>query len=231
MKIVFIHGSGSYGGMWRYQTAHFPDSDAITLPGHPEGEVRKSAEGYADWLKEYIAEKGYKDVVLCGQSLGGSVTMMYALKYPQGLKGIIIVNSSARPTLLRDEYMAEREEAVRGNVEPWHQRMEVLFQFTPPDFKKELIERMKAMGPAIGLNDLRAFFDLDVLDRLPEIKLPALIIHGDQDRLCPVEYANQMGARLPNSKVVFIPKGTHLVFAEQPEAVNQAIEDFLGSLS
>lgn len=231
MKIVFIHGSGSYGGMWRYQAAHFPGSDAITLPGRPEGKMRDSAEGYADWLRGYVKEKGYKDVVLCGQSLGGCIALAYALKYPKDLKGIIIVNSGARLTSVPEVYIQEREEAIRGNVEPWHQRMETLFRFTPPDFKSEVMERMKAIGPAVSLNDIRAFCSFDVLDRLHEIALPALIIHGDSDGLCPVEFARQMGERLPNSKIAFIPKGTHLVFAEQPEVVNEAIEEFLSSLA
>jgi len=83
MKVIFVHGSGTYGGVWRYQTEYFPDSDAVDLPGHLWGQTLDSVEEYADWLKEYIRGKGYSDVVLVGHSFGGAIALMYALNTPR----------------------------------------------------------------------------------------------------------------------------------------------------
>jgi len=96
MRIIFVHGSGAYGDIWRYQTDYFPDSDAVNLPGHPNGQTLNSVEECADWLRKYIKGRGYKDVVLAGHSFGGAIALMYALRYPQELKGIIIIGSGAR---------------------------------------------------------------------------------------------------------------------------------------
>ena len=231
MKVVFIHGSGSYKGVWRYQIGRFQDGDALTLPGHPEGQTCQDVEEYADWVREYIMGKAYEDVVLCGQSLGGAIALMYALNYPGGLKGIIIINSAARFTKRSPLLLWEREEAVRSNPRPWFRRLEQLFQFTPVDFMCEVMGKMIAMGPSVGLNDVHALSGFDILDRLHEIELPALIIHGDWDTNISMEMANELAKGLPKSKLVFIPQGTHFVFAEKPDLVNKAIEDFLNCLS
>jgi len=69
------------------------------------------------------------------------------------------------------------------------------------------------------------------MDRVHEIKLPALIICGELDVMTPVKYANYLGAGTANSKVVIVPGAGHFVLAEKPEVVNKAIEDFLTEIS
>jgi len=68
MSIIFVHGSGAYGDIWRYQTDYFSGSHAVNLPGHPHGQPLKSVEECVEWLKKYVDGRGYKDVVLAGHS-------------------------------------------------------------------------------------------------------------------------------------------------------------------
>ncbi len=230
MKVIFVHGSGAYGGVWRYQTDHFPDSDAVNLPGHLQGQTLNSVEEYADWLNEYIRGKGYSDVVSVGHSLGGAIALMYALKHPQDLKGIIIIGSGAR-LRVHPMYLATLEEAVRGNPRQWYQLLAEDHRLTPEDHRREIIKKLKTIGPAVMLNDLLCCDTFDLMGRLQEINLPALIICGELDTMTPVKYADYLGARLANSRVVVVPQATHFVFAEKPEAVNKAIEDFIERIS
>jgi pimeloyl-ACP methyl ester carboxylesterase len=231
MKLIFLHGSGAYGGVWRYQTEYFPDSDAIDLPGHLQGQTLNSVEEYVDWLREYVRGKGYRDVVLVGHSLGGAIALMYAIKYPQELKGIVIIGSGAR-LRVHPMYLATLEEAIKGgNLQEWYQQMVAGHRLTPEDYKGEVVEKRKAIGPAVMLNDFLCCDKFDLMDRVQEIKLPALIICGELDMMTPVKYANYLGTRLTNSRVMIIPQATHLVFAEKPEAVNEAIEDFVKGIS
>ncbi len=230
MKLIFLHGSGAYGGVWRYQTEYFPDSDAVNLPGHLQGQTLNSVEEYVDWLREYVRGKGYRDVVLVGHSLGGAIALMYAIKYPQELKGIIIIGSGAR-LKVHPMYLATLEEAIKGNLQEWYQQMVAGHRLTPEDYQREVLEKRKAIGPAVMLNDFLCCDKFDLMDRVQEIKLPALIICGELDMMTPVKYANYLGTKLTNSRVVIIPQATHLVFAEKPEAVNEAIEDFVKGMS
>lgn len=230
MKLIFLHGSGAYGGVWRYQTDYFPDSDAVNLPGHLQGQTLNSVEEYVDWLREYVRGRGYRDVVLVGHSLGGAIALMYTINYPQELKGIVIIGSGAR-LKVHPMYLTTLEETIKGNLQEWYQQMVADHRLTPEDYQGEVLEKRKTIGPAVMLNDFLCCDKFDLMDRVQEIKLPALIICGELDMMTPVKYANYLGTKLTNSRVVIIPQVTHLVFAEKPEAVNEAIEDFVKGIS
>jgi pimeloyl-ACP methyl ester carboxylesterase len=226
MSIIFVHGSGGCGDMWRYQTDYFPGSHAVNLPGHPRGQILKSVDECVDWLRKYVRKRACKEVVLAGHSLGGAVALMYALKYPQELKGIIIIGSGAR-LRVHPMFLIPCEEAIKGNPRKWYQMVEEMYRLTPEDYKREVIEKQKAIGPAIMLNDFLCCDKFDIMDRVHEIKLPALVICGESDVMTPVKYANHLGAKMANSRVVIVPQAGHFVLAEKPEVVNKAIRDFL----
>ncbi len=171
------------------------------------------------------------DVVLVGHSLGGAIALMYAIKYPQELKGIVIIGSGAR-LRVHPMYLTALEEAIKGgNLQEWYQQMVSGHRLTPEDYQREVLEKRKAVGPAVMLSDFLCCDKFDIMDRVQEIKLPALIICGELDMMTPVKYANYLGTKLTNSRVVIIPQATHLVFAEKPEAVNEAIKDFVKGIS
>ena len=230
MSIIFVHGSGASGDIWRYQTEYFPDSHAINLPGHPHGQALESVEECVDWLNNYIQGKGFKDVVLGGHSFGGAIALMYALRYPQKLRGVIIIGSGAK---LRVDpmFLTPCEEAIKGSPQKWYELVDEMYRLTPEDYKREMVEKQKAIGPAVMLNDFLCCDKFDIMERVHEIKVPTLIICGESDAMTPVKFANYLGAKIANSKVVIIPQATHLVFAEKPEAVNKTIEDFLKVIS
>jgi pimeloyl-ACP methyl ester carboxylesterase len=230
MSIIFVHGSGGFGDLWRYQTDCFPDSHAVTLPGHPHGEILKSVEECVDWLRKYIKGRGCKDVVLAGHSFGGAIALMYALTYPRDLKGIIIIGSGARLRVHAD-FLAPCEEAIKGNGQKWHAMVEEMYRLTSAHYGRRVIEKQKAIGPAIMLNDFLCCDKFDITERVHQIKLPTLIICGELDVMTPVKYANYLGAKITDSRVVIVPKAGHFVLAEKPEAVNEAIEDFVRGLS
>jgi pimeloyl-ACP methyl ester carboxylesterase len=230
MSIIFIHGSGACRDIWRYQTEYFPGSHAVNLPGHPHGQALESVEKCVEWLNRYTEGNGFKDVVLAGHSFGGAIALMYALKYPDELKGIAIIGSGAR-LRVHPRFLTPCEEAVNGDAHKWHEMIEEMYRLTPADYRREIVEKQKAVGPAVMLNDFLCCHKFDIMDRVHEIKMPALIICGESDVMTPVKFANYLGTKIANSKVVIVPQSGHFVFAEKPEAVNRAIEDFLKVIS
>jgi pimeloyl-ACP methyl ester carboxylesterase len=230
MKLIFVHGSGGCRDIWRYQTEYFPGSHAINLPGHPHGQALESVEECVDWLREYIQAEGYEDIVLVGHSFGGAIALMYALRYAQELKGVIIIGSGAR-LRVHPMFLAPLEEAIKGNTQKWHEFVEEMYRLTAQDYQREMVEKQKVIGPAVMLNDFLCCDKFDIMDRIHEIKVPALIICGELDVMTPVKFANYLGTKITNSRVVVVPQSGHFVFAEKPEAANKAIEKFLKVIS
>lgn len=169
-------------------------------------------------------------MVLAGHSFGGAIALMYALKYPQDLKGIIVIGSGAR-LRVHPEFLASCEEAIKGDARKWHEVIEAMCHSTPENYKRKVVGKQKAIGPAVMLNDFLCCDKFDIMDRVHEIRLPALIICGELDVMTPVKYANYLGARIANSRVVIVPQAGHFVLAEKPEVVNKAIEDFIATIS
>lgn len=228
MQLIFIHGSGGCKESWTYQIRHFKNGIALNLPGHPEGQLLPTVDGYVDWLKGVVEEKGYRCPVLIGHSLGGAIVLLYALKYPKGVRGIVTVGSGARlrvhPLFLEGlEKMLEDPRAENP--------LAAAYEGMDPALALVLKRRMAENGPAAALNDLRACDRFDIMDRLSQIRVPALAIVGDQDIMTPPKYSLYLAEHLPRAKAVIIPGGTHMVMAEKPEEVNRAIEDFLKELS
>jgi len=226
MKMIFIHGSGGCKESWYYQTQYFTGSEAIDLPGHPDGEACTSIDDYVEWLRSYIHEKGYSDVVIVGHSLGGGIALLYALKYPEDLKGIISVGSGLR-LRVHPKYLDDLRKSIAdpaSDAGPGNTETERLIA---PELAKVIAKRGEENGPAVTLNDLLACDGFDIMDRAGEITVPMLALCGTEDVMTPPKYTNFMADKVPGTKAVIIQGGTHMVFAEKPEEVNHAMEAFL----
>ena len=228
MKLIFIHGSGGCREAWQYQTEYFKNSEAINLPGHPDGSLCASIKEYTQWLKTYIHDKGYTDVVIAGHSMGGGIALQYALDYPEDLMGIILIGSGGRlrvhPSIIEalETQVAESSNRVDLNA--------TMYDRIDPQLKAVIEKRTAENTPAAFLNDLKACDAFDVMAALPAITLPFLGIVGDKDIMTPPKYTSFMVDKITNAQSVVIRGGTHFVFAEKPDDVNKAIDTFIKAL-
>jgi len=227
-RLVFVHGSGGCGAYWCYQTAHFPASDAVDLPGHPEGELLPSVEAYADWLAATLEARGSDDVVVVGHSIGGAIAMQWALQQPERLRAMVLVGSGARLRVL-PQTLQLLEQAV-DDPALFAEMLRPTWERVEPGVAEVLRKRSEAIGPAAFLNDLRACDRFDIIDRLAEIATPTLALCGSDDVMTPPKYSHFLADRIAGATAEILEGGTHMVFLEQPDAVNRAIERFLERL-
>ncbi|MEH6558316.1 MAG: alpha/beta hydrolase [Oceanicoccus sp.] len=228
MQLIFIHGSGSTGKVWRYQLSAFPGSIAIDLPGRPDGDFCTSIESAVEWLKTLVDERGLSDVVLVGHSLGTAVALQYAIEHPGDLKGLVLIGGGARLRVHPDT-LGFLEQAI-DNPESFPQMFVNSWKKVAEDFATELRAEALSLGPAVFLNDMKACDAFDVIGNLAEINTPTLAITGTKDVMTPPKYAEFLRDRMPNTQTLFIEGGTHFVFGEFPDQVNDAISSFLKSV-
>lgn len=228
MQLVFIHGSGGSKEGFQHQTAYFENSEAIDLPGHPSGEICTTIEEYADWLHAYIQDRQYKDVVLAGHSLGGGIALAYALKYPESLKGAILLGSGLRLRVHPD--FLKRLEEADANSEHFEKMISTFYQNLDPELCQILTKRAFENGPGVMFNDMRACDQFDVMGREEELSLPILAVCGTDDMMTPPKYSHFVEKNISSARAVLIEGGTHFAFAEKPDQVNSVIEGFLGEL-
>jgi 3-oxoadipate enol-lactonase len=113
---------------------------------------------------------------------------------------------------------------VDETLERWF-RPEYLQQ-NPPEV--EMIRRQILATPVAGyIGCCEAIRRLNYLERLSDIKLPTLIMVGEQDPGTPVAASEAMHARIAGSKLVILPEARHLSNIEQAEAFNHGLLEFL----
>jgi len=226
MKLLFISGSGCGKEAWVCQTEYFTDSEAIALPGHPEGEPCSSVDEYMEWLRAYIHQQRYQDVVLVGHSLGGAIAQLYGLKYGDELKALVLIATGARLRVANLLAVAE----MIGDEDAWRKFLEDRYSLVDPKISRGVVEARMQISPAVLANDLHCCDKFDIMDRVHTIKLPTLVICGTQDELTPVKYSNYLASKIEGAKQVVVDGTTHWGHMEKPKEVNQAIEEFLGRL-
>jgi pimeloyl-ACP methyl ester carboxylesterase len=229
VKLIFIHGAGNAGLVWHYQTGHFADSEAISLPGHPEGKPCTSIEDYAEWLHQCVLSKGYSEPVLAGHSMGGAVAQMYALNYPQDVKGLILIGTGAR-LRVRPDFLSLMEAGIETPATWLKNLVEPFYSRVAPEVREKVIKKVAEVGARVQLNDFRCCDKLDIIDRVHQITAPTLVICGTDDEMTPVKFSQYLANKIAGARLAIFEGGSHFVFMEKPEEVNRAIEEFLCGL-
>ena len=228
MKLVFIHGAGNSSLSFYYQLRHFRNSKAIDLPGHPDGIPCNSIEGYLEWVRGFVKARRYKDVVICGHSMGGAIAQLYALKYPDELKGLILIGTGARLKVGQEHF--EKAQDISDPVSTWVDSQKGYFKGVERDLYQLLVQRAAQIGPDVGLNDLLCCDRFDVMSEVSKINLPTEIIAGSIDELTPVKFADYLATNISHSQEHVIPGGDHFLQLQFHKEVNATINQFLARI-
>lgn len=185
-----------------------------------------------------LDDLGLERAIWAGLSIGGMVALRAALVVPQRVEALVLVDTDAGPESAwkRFKYSALGEIAVMIGLRPVLPRvMPLMFGSTTrrlrPDLVAEWRERFSGLHVPSILRMLRALKQRDdLVSRLPEIAVPALVIVGEEDVSLPPVHSRVLARGLPESELVEIAGAGHLSALEQPEAVTAAMLEFLRDL-
>ncbi len=229
MKIVFIHGAGGCGDLWHYQARHFRDCDAVTMPGHPHGAPCASIDEYREWLRGHITGNKYGKVVLAGQSMGGAVALSYALAHPADVSGLVLIGTGAR-LRVNPGFLNTLSDNAHRPPSWFREIIMTMYGGVDAAIRDMVLDKVCTFPIRTHLNDFLCCDRFDIMERIPEIALPVLLICGERDIMTPVKYSQYLADRTPRSRIVIIPGAGHMVFLEKPDEVNREIDAFIGGL-
>jgi 3-oxoadipate enol-lactonase len=173
------------------------------------------------------------NVHFVGLSIGGMIGQCLALNYVHRLQSLAlcdtapIIPQEARP-LFEERMNRARDKGMQALVEETLERWFTLPYLKQKSPEVEVIRKQVLATPLAGyIGCSEAILGLNYLERLSEIKLPTLIMVGEDDPGTPVEASQAIHERIQNSKLVVLPSAAHLSNIEQADAFNTNLIDFL----
>ncbi|MFC7082134.1 alpha/beta fold hydrolase [Halorussus caseinilyticus] len=240
--VVLLADAGYGPWQWSWQFPALAGPHDVIVPsargtGDSETPDPDAADAYsiaamAADLEAVLADYGARKAHLVGAGMGGMVALRYALDFSRARTLALLGTSpggpraSAIPDGVRERLMASPADAdsLRRSLEPVASG-----ELLETD---DLVERIAAWrraedaDPAAQRGHFEAMADFDASDRLYEITIPALVAHGADDRVVPVEDGRLLADGLPKGEFREFP-GEHLFFVERSKAVNDALVGFL----
>ena len=228
--IIILHGL--MGGLSNFDGVldFFPKQGyKVVIPELPIYDLpilKTNIKNISKFIKEFLDQRQYKDVILLGNSLGGHIGLLTTKFYPEYIKALVITGSSG----LYESAMGESY-PKRGDYDYIKKKAENVF-YDPKVATKEIVdevyESVNDRGKlirtlAIAKSAIRHNMGKD----LPKMNQPTCIIWGKQDEVTPPNVAVEFHEKLPDSSLFWIDKCGHAAMMEHPDEFNQILSKWL----
>ncbi|MFB6093892.1 MAG: alpha/beta fold hydrolase [Halanaeroarchaeum sp.] len=240
--VVFVPGLGYGRWMWYWQRERLRDEyEVLRLDNRGAGASDAPPGPYAmaqmaGDLEAVLADAGRSGVHLVGASMGGMIAQRYALEYDRvrslsllcthhGGDEIEPIPEETRERMFSVPADADERAAIRWKMEPavssgWMERNEgTVERIVDWRLESDASEAAREAQAA-------AVLDFDVSDRIDDLAVPTLVMHGSEDRVVPTANGERLHEALPDSEFARFDGG-HLFFIESPDAVTDRLRDHL----
>ena len=232
--IIFLHGVGSDKSVWTPQLAHFGQERgavAFDYPGYGESDPSPGATR-DDFAAAILAAMDALDIDrahVCGLSLGGVIAIALHAAAPNRCASLILADSFAvhpdGQAIFDRSEAASRTIGMRGLAEA--RAGALLGTAATPAMHAEVIATMSKIDPAAYVIGARAVWLADQIDRASAIRVPTLVLVGDEDSITPPALSEQLVNLIPGATIEVIAGAGHLANLEQPVVFSAAIDTFL----
>lgn len=227
--LVLLHGLFGALSNFKDLVEHFRHTHRVMIPLLPLYDLtilETSVSGLAKFVHKFFDAMKLQNVHLLGNSLGGHVGLVFALKHPECIKTITLTGSSG----LFENGMGETY-PKRGDYNYVQKKTELTF-YDPKIANKELVDEVFSIInnrlKAIKIITLaRSAIKHNLGDELNQIKQPVCLIWGKNDTITPPMVAEEFQKLLPTSELHWIDKCGHAPMMEVPGEFNVILDRFL----
>jgi pimeloyl-ACP methyl ester carboxylesterase len=227
--LMLLHGL--FGALSNFSDLieHFRHTHKVIVPILPLYDLdllHTTVKGLAKHVQQFIDHKGYDQIHLLGNSLGGHVGLVYILSHPEKIKTLTLTGSSGLfENAMGDSY------PKRGDYEYIRAKTAETF-YDPAVATKELVDEVfEITNSRIKVIKIIALAKSAIRNNLGEelgqIKVPTLLIWVKNDKVTPPFVAEDFHKLIPNSELAFIDQCGHAPMMEVPKAFNEILEQFL----
>jgi 3-oxoadipate enol-lactonase len=239
--VVLVPSFLCSGQMWHGQVPALKQGYRVInvdLRGHGRSGPENRRYSLYDLVSDVIAvldQLGIERAIWCGLSVGGMIALRAALVHPTRVSSLILIDSDAGAEVpwRKLKYRAMGAGARLVGVRPLASSISrLMFGRTTRARNPRLVREWKRDLDDLHIPSVLRMLDAlverdSLLSHLSEIKVPTLIVVGEEDRALPPAVSRRMQERMPQARLELIAQAGHLSALEQPETLNQLIMAFL----
>jgi len=241
---VLIIGLGGNSKAWAFQVPDFSKKyKIITIDNRGAGLSDKPDEYYsmkifAKDIKAVLDNENIKNSYFLGLSMGGLILQEFYHSYPEYVKAMILgCTGPGDPGLIKQnpkvkEVLFSIEEKNYDNL--IKERIKLFYHPSYLEKNSGIIEKIVELSKLQPIYAYKRQLEACILKedelnapRLKNIKVPVLVIHGDEDMVWDIENAYYLHKNIPNSKIEIIKNSGHMFFIEKYEEFNKKVLSFL----
>ncbi|MBM4446338.1 MAG: alpha/beta fold hydrolase [Chloroflexi bacterium] len=234
--LIVIHGGGDGARSWRENAKELSRNYSVYIPDLPGFGHSQSANDkfhlpdFVTFIEDFADTLGLERFYLMGHSIGGGIALHYALKFPQKVKGLVLVSSwclgketalwvrlLSHPALCKS--LGEAGIAILKGVKWLARLFYAPFKFANP------LTRVK-MDIGKTMTTLRGQTTV-LLNQLSELTMPTLLVWGAGDRIVPAAHAYVAAELIPDCQLHIFEGCGHSVYKQRTEEFSQLLANFL----
>jgi pimeloyl-ACP methyl ester carboxylesterase len=241
--LVLIEGLGYANWMWvkqrslsKYVKLIIYDNRGVGYSSKPDRPY--TMDDFADDLEDLLNYLSIDKAFLWGVSMGGMIAMYFTYKNPDRVRGLILGETnfgikSVPPSKEALEILMQPPKSGLDKREMLIERMRIAFSREYFNKHRDEIEYLVNLrirfeeDPKAYNNQLAAVLSFDFKDKLPSIRVPTLIVTGDEDYVVNPQNSYIMNQSIPNSKLIILRGAGHLAIIERAEDYNKVVLNFI----
>jgi pimeloyl-ACP methyl ester carboxylesterase len=231
--LLLTHGYSSTSAMWQGQVEALSKNHKLVLwdmRGHGRSAYPDDPGSYSEALTvadmaALLDAVGAGSAIVGGLSLGGYMSLAFYRAHPERVRALLIIDTG--PGFKKDDARdAWNKRALDTGDRFEREGLDVLKSASP---ERSTVSHRDASGLAHAARGMLTQRDARVIELLPDIKVPALVVVGADDApfLAASDY---MAAKIPGAKKVVVPAAGHAVNIDQPQAFIDAVLPFLAGI-
>jgi pimeloyl-ACP methyl ester carboxylesterase len=231
--LLLTHGYSSTSTMWSGQIDALSKHHKLVLwdmRGHGQSDYPEDPAAYSEALTisdmaALLDEVGATSAIVGGLSLGGYMSLAFYRSHPERVRALLIIDTG--PGFKNEDARDAWNKRAHDTGDRFEREGLAVLQSLSRE--RSSVSHRDASGLARAARGMLTQRDASVMESLPAIKVPALVIVGADDTpfLAASDY---MAAKIPGAKKVIIPAAGHAVNIDQPQAFVEAVLPFLDGL-
>jgi len=244
--VLFLHGITTYSFIWNKVAPILSKNYELIIPdlvgcgfSDKPTDIEYSLINHAEFVKQFIEQLGFSKVHFVGHDVGGGIGQIFAVRYPEKILKLVLVNTVGYDFWPVQPIVAMRTPIIRhlamasldlGTFKLVLRRAFYNKEYLTPELFDKFWEQMKTKeGRRAFLHFAKCLNNqhlLEISDKLKQLPIPVMIIRGVADVYLDAKISEKLNSEIPGSQLIRFDKAGHFLQQDEPDRLAKTLQEF-----